>query len=379
MRGMRSTTPQACMLVLLTVVAVSVFDGCKPENKTAAAPPPPPVVEVMPVIQRDEPIRGEWIGSLDGLVNAQIRAQVSGYLLKQNYTDGASVKKGDALFEIDPRTFQAALDRAKGNADKAKLDFDRTNSLAEENVVSKQDRDNAIQANTSALATLEEARLNLDFTKVRSPIDGVTGIAAAQLGDLVGPSSGVLTTVSTIDPIKVYFPITDQAYLGFRQREAGQKKFPEEVEYELITSDGKVYPHKGKFLAMDRQVDDTTGTIRLAASFPNPDLILRPGQTGRVRAVIREEKGALLVPQRAVSELQGTYQVAVIDNDNKAHVHDVKVGDRDGNLWIITDGLKPGDRVVVEGVMKAREGTTVNPQTSATAQAHSNDQPSVKK
>jgi membrane fusion protein (multidrug efflux system) len=352
--------PFAAIVILSTLVA------CKP--KPAAAPPaPPPDVVLAPVIQRDEPVRAEWVASIDGLVNAQIRAQVPGYLLKQVYADGAQVKKGDVLFEIDRRPFQAVLEQMQANYDKAEADRQRLSKLSQENAVAAQESDNAIHAAAAAKASLDSAQLNLEFGRIVSPIDGLAGIATAQIGDLVGPTSGVLTTVSTVDPIKVYFSISEQTYLEFRKPQPGQAKFPEELEFDLIMADGSTYPQKGKFLAADRQIDPGTGTLRIAGVVPNPDLLLRPGQYARVRATVRIARNALLVPQRSVSELQGGFQVVTVGPDNKAHLQNVKVGDRAGSLWIILDGLHPGDRVVVDGIQKAREGTVVNPVAAAPA------------
>lgn len=334
---------------------IVVLASCK---QPPPPPAPPPIVEVTPVLQRDEPISAEWIGSLDGLVNAQVRAQVTGYLLRQNYAEGTRVKAGDLLFEIDPRSFQAIYNQTKAAADKTILDFKRNNDLVGKQVVSRQDYDNALAAQSAAQAALEQAALNLEFTKIKSPVDGVAGLALSQVGDLVGPSSGVLTTVSTIDPIKAYFTISERAYLEL-SRQGGPTKFPEGLELDLILSDGSAYPHRGKIFAVDRQIDATTGTLRIAGTFPNPDNLLRPGQYARIRSVVRIAKNALEVPQRAVAELQGAYQVATVDADNKAHVRTVKVGPRIGSRWIIEDGLKPGDNVVVEGAQKVKEGMLV--------------------
>jgi membrane fusion protein (multidrug efflux system) len=354
------------LLVALPFVFVA---GCK---QPPPPPAPPPIVEVTAVLQRDEPISAEWIGSLDGLVNAQVRAQVTGYLMRQNYAEGTRVKAGDLLFEIDPRSFQAAYNQAKAAADKAILDLKRNNDLIGKQVVSRQDYDNAVTAQSAAQAALEQAALNLEFTKIKSPVDGVAGLALSQVGDLVGPSSGVLTTVSTIDPIKAYFTISERAYLEL-SRPAGPTKFPEGLDLELILSDGSVYPPHGKVYAVDRQIDPTTGTLRVAGTFPNPDNLLRPGQYARVRAVIRVAKNALEIPQRAVAELQGAYQVVTVDADNKAHVRTVKVGPRVGSRWIIEDGLKPGENVIVEGAQKVKEGTVValKPAAATTVDAKS--------
>lgn len=351
---------------LAALVLISPFAGCKPSPK-AAAPAPPPDVVVAPVIQRDEPVRAEWVATVDGLVNATIRAQVSGYLLKQVYLDGTPVKKGDVLFEIDRRPFEAVLAQVQANYDQAVLTRERQSRLSEENAVSAQERDAAINAAAAAKAALDQARLNLEFTRIVSPIDGLAGIASAQIGDLVGPSTGPLTTVSTIDPIKVYFSISEQTYLDFNRPHPGEPKFPEELVFDLIMADGSAYPLPGKFLAADRAIDPGTGTLRLAGVVPNPHLLLRPGQYARVRATIGTLRGALLVPQRAVNELQGGYQVATVGPDNVAHLRNVKVGDRSGSLWIITDGLHPGDRVVVDGLQKVKDGGAVNPVSPAKA------------
>ena len=343
------------------------------------------------VLQRDVPIPKEWVGTLDGLVNAQIRPQVTGYLLRQNYKDGSFVKKGQLMFEIDPRTFRAALDQAKGqlanaeqqlaqaeaNQVKAQLDVNRYVPLAKEQAVTQQDLDNAVQANRAAQAQVraakgqidaakaqvDAAQLNLSFTKVVSLIDGIAGIAQAQIGDLVGPTS-LLTTVSTVDPIKVYFPVSERGYLDYvKENPDAAKRAAQETQLalELILADGTVYAHKGRFSLADREVDVKTGTLRLQGLFPNPGKILRPGQYARVRAITTTRKGALLVPQRAVTELQGSYQVAVVGNDNKVSIRPVKVGERVGTEWIIEEGLKPGEKVIAEGIQRVKAGMTVDP------------------
>jgi len=312
------------------------------------------------------------------MVNAQIHAQVSGYLMAQCYKEGELVHKGDLLFQIDPRPFQAALDKAKGqmaeaqaNLDMTAIDVKRYTPLAKDNAISQQELDNAIQSNKGAQASLESAQaavqqadLNLGFTKVTSPIDGIAGIAEAQVGDLVGPNSSELTAVSTVDPIKVYFPISEQEYM-----KAMEKRITQDSEHaihrtnnlELILTDGSTYPHKGNIILADRQVNIKTGTILIAGLFPNPDNMLRPGQYAHIRFVIQMHKDALLVPQRAVTETQGTYHVVVVDQNNRAAIRTVQVGERSRALWIVKQGLKPGERVVVEGTQKVREGTIVNP------------------
>jgi membrane fusion protein (multidrug efflux system) len=371
--------------------------GC---GKSEPPKPPPPDVQVVQVEKKDVPVWNEWIGTLDGLVNAQIKPQVTGYLLRQTYTDGAFVKKGQLLFEIDPRTFQAALDQAKGqlanaegqlatahaNQVKAQNDVTRYTPLAKEQAIPQQDLDNAVQANEAAKAQVQAAKaaieaakakvasaqLDLGFTKVVSLIDGIAGIAQAQIGDLVSQST-LLTTVSTVDPIKVYFPVSEREYLDYvREHPDAAKRGGQESlsAFELILADGSVYPHKGTFSFADRQVDVKTGTLRLQAVFPNPGNVLRPGQYARIRAIIRTAKGALLVPQRAVTEQQGSYQVAVVSSGNKVEIRPVKVGERVGSQWIIETGLKPGDRVVAEGTQKVRPGAIVTPKPlGAPAQA----------
>jgi membrane fusion protein (multidrug efflux system) len=344
------------------------------------------------VEQKDVPIYSEWIGTLDGLVNADVRAQVTGYLLRQGYQEGAFVTKGQLLFEIDPRPFQATLDQAEGqlaqtnailaNAKavqhRTELDVNRYTPLAREQAASQQDLDNAVQNDLAAKATVataeaqiktaaaavESAKINLDFTRLIAPIDGIAGQAQLQVGALVNPSSEPVTSVSTLDPIKVYFTVGEPQYLDWRRRfpsETSRQEADKNLRLELILADGTTYPREGRFYFADRQVNQGTGAIRIAGLFPNPGNILRPGGYGKVRAVIRVQHDALLVPQRAVSELQGGYQVAVVDGQNKVAVRTVKVSDRIGSQWIVLEGLKPGERVVAEGVQKVRTGMQVNP------------------
>jgi len=369
-------------LVLLAVSAVLCFAGCKPK---AQITPPPPAVEVVDVKGQDVPIYHDWIGTLEGLVNAQIRAQVSGYLLTQNYREGDPVKKGELLFQIDPRPFQAALDQAKGQlaqaeaqSGKTELDVKRFTPLAKLNAISQQELDDAVQANlaanaavTVAKAAVQQAQLNLGFTRILSPIEGIPGIAKAQIGDLVGPLTGELTTVSTLDPIKVYYSVTEQAYINFTRLfsdETVRTERSRQLELQLIFADGTTYPREGRVYAVDRQINPSTGALRVEALFPNPGNALRPGQFARVRVKFDTRKGALLVPQRAVSELQGSYQIVVVGSDNKAHIRPVKVGERSGALWIIEEGLKPGERVVVEGIQKVKEGAAVTPKPFVSTQ-----------
>ncbi len=363
--------------VFLILVLALLGSGCE-QKKEAPAAMETPEVDFTDVIQKDVPIYSEWVGTTDGLVNAKIRAQVAGYLLKQDYVEGALVKKGDLLFEIDPRSFKNALDQADGQLAQARarlgkteLDVKRYTPLAKEGAISKQELDDAIQANLaakasvySAEATVEQARLNLGFTRITSPIQGIAGAANAQIGDLVGPQANELTTVSTIDPIKVYFSISEREYLTVAERinapETGAEKL-REATLDLILANESVYPYKGKLSYADRQVDVKTGTIRVAALFPNHGNILRPGQFARVRALTGTRENALLVPQRSVTELQGSYQVAVVGSDNKVQIRPIKTGERIDSLWVINEGLKPGERVIVEGIQKIKEGQVVKP------------------
>jgi membrane fusion protein (multidrug efflux system) len=374
----------------------------------------------MQVIQKDVPIYREWIGTLDGLVNADIKAEVSGYLIQQDYTEGTFVRKGQLLFQIDPRPFQATLDQAQGrlaqaqgqleqaraqltvaeaqvsvaeaNQRRIQLDVDRYTPLAQQQAITQQDLDNATQNNMAAKAQLqaskaqvetaqaqiaaatagvksaqadvETARINLGFTRLTSPIDGLPGIAQQQVGALVSPASGPITTVSTVNPIKVYFTASEQEYLEYTRRFPTAEKRQANnrlLELELILADGTTYPQKGRFYFADRQVDVRTGAIRLAGLFPNPNNTLRPGQYGRVRTVIDTRQRALLVPQKAVIDLQGTHQLAVVDAGNKVSIRMVTVGDTFGTQWIVSGGVKPGDRVIVEGLQKVRQGMVVDP------------------
>jgi membrane fusion protein (multidrug efflux system) len=379
--ALKRVTAVACVLIFSA--------GCG--KKPLAKSPPPPLVEVAAVTQGDVPIYHEWIGVLDGLVNAQIRAQVTGYILSQGYREGEPIKKGDLLFEIDPRPFKAALDQAKGTLSQAEaklgkteLDVKRFGPLVKDRAISQEEYDDAVQANleakaavVSATAQVEQAQLNLEFTKITSPIDGIASIARAQIGDLVGPTSGELTTVSTIDPIKAYYNVTEQAYINFTKlftTESDRYGRLRQLEIDLVLTDGSVYPHKGKIYAADRQIGLTTGALRLAALFPNPDSSLRPGEFARIRVKFDLKHDSPLVPQRAVSELQGSYQVAVVEADNKIHIQAVRVGDRIGNFWMIEEGLRPGQRIVVEGIQKIREGmvvTTTNFETGQIVQSTS--------
>ncbi|HWU38718.1 MAG TPA: efflux RND transporter periplasmic adaptor subunit, partial [Candidatus Acidoferrum sp.] len=326
-------------------------------------------------VQRDVPVHSEWVATTDGYVNAEIRPQVSGYIIRQDYKEGAFVRKGEVLFEIDPRPFQAALDHAKADLAQAEAQLGKTNidvqrdtPLAEKKAIPKEKLDNEIQAKLAAEAAVaagnaavERAELDLEWTRVTSLVDGVAGMAEVQMGNLVGPPVR-LTSVSQVDPIKVYFPVSEQEYLRAKHVTSnGQAMNLFDNAPELILADGTVYPHKGRIIFTDRQVDPATGTIRLVAAFPNPGNVLRPGQYGRVRIQTSMSKSALLVPQSAVQELQGGFQVALVGADHKVNVRSVKVGEKIGAMWVINDGLQPGDQVVVEGIGKVKDGTPVVP------------------
>ena len=454
--GLKNILSKPKLLVPTILVATGMILGvvilAVRSDKPVQAAPRPLEVEVAQVEQKDVPIYSEWIGTTEGIVNADIKAEVTGYLLKQDYKEGSFVKKGQLLFELDPRPFQAAVDQANGqvaqfqgqleqaisqvaqaeaqvaqansqllqsqaqlaqaqaNQVKTQLDVNKYAPLAEQKAVTQQDLDNAVQGNVVAKAQVEAARagvetaraqlraataqigtakaaintakgqvenaraavrtaqLNLGFTQIISPIDGIAGIAQAQVGNLITTTSAPLTTVSTVDPIKVYFTLSEQQYLNFTKRnliEARRGASVVQIELELILSDGSTYPEKGSFFFADRQVDPKTGAIRMAGIFLNPGNVLRPGQYGRVRAVTATKSNALLVPQRAVSELQGSYQVAVVGGANKIEMRTVKVGERSGTQWIIEDGLKAGEIVVVEGTQKIKPGAVVNPKAYA--------------
>ena len=365
-----------CKGAFILTAVLTLATGCGKKQVVSAGGPPE--VEVAAVVQQDVPLYTECISTLDGYVNAQIQPQVTGYLMKQNYTEGTIVHEGQVLFEIDPRPFDAALQQAKGQLaqaeaqlGKTRLDVARDTPLAKESAIPQAQLDNDIQANeaaqamvSAAKAQVEQAQLNLDFTKVRSLVNGVAGLAKGQIGDLVGPTT-ILTTVSQIEPIKAYFAISEQEYLKLADRISavaqGRRRADERKILELVLSDGTVYSHKGWVVLADRQVDVKTGTIRLAGAFDNPGGILRPGMFGRVRAVTGIAKAALLVPQRSVVEAQGSYSVVVVDSNNQASIRPVKMGERVGQMWVITDGIKPGEQVIAEGMQKAREGSTVRP------------------
>jgi RND family efflux transporter MFP subunit len=382
-------------VLLVVLICFATRSGAKPTAQKAQ----PSVVNVAEVEQKDVPIYGEWIGTLAGQVNADVKAQVSGYLLSRFYKEGSHVGKGELLFEIDPRPFQASLDQAKGqlaqaqaqlgqyeaqlataqaNELKSQLDVEKYGPLAKAEAVSKQDLDNAVQTNLAnkaqvqaanaaigaakaqiqaSQAAVETATINLTFTRIVSPIDGIAGIAQAQVGDLVSPASGTLTTISTVDPIRDYFSVGEQEYLALRKQFSGSNG--DHWRLQLILADGTTYPHQGQFYFADRQVNQNTGAIQLAALFANPGNVLRPGQYGKVRATMRVQRNALLIPQAAVNEQQGSYSADVVGSDSRVALRSVQVGERTGTMWVIQSGLKPGERVIVEGQQNLRPGMEV--------------------
>ncbi len=379
------TTPRCTLHSFVLVFCIAFLSaafmflaGCE---KAAQPAMQAPAVSVATVIETNVPINSDWVATLDGFTNAQIQPQVSGYLIKQNYREGSFVHKDDVLFQIDPRPFQAVLDQAKGQLAQANaqlglavINVNRDTPVAKLHAIAQSQLDNDVQAKLSAeaavesaKATVEQAQLNLGFTEVRSLIDGIAGLAQTQVGSLVATST-ILTTVSKVDPIKVYFPISEQEWLRIADKISGTVNlFSNEnpVPLTLTLANGNEYPQKGKIIFADRQVDPQTGTIRIVGAFPNRGNILRPGQFGRIQAVTDNRKNALLIPQRAVTELQGNYQVAVVGSDDKVDIRKVRVGDRVGELWIITDGLKLGERVITEGVQKVGPGSPVRPVADA--------------
>ena len=367
--------------VILSGALLTSATGCRNEKAAASADPPAPTVSFVAVTPEEVAVTGEWIATLDGNVNAQIRPQVSGYLVRRAYREGSFVRKGDVLFEIDRRPFEAALGQARAhlaenNAQLAKTERDlaRDRPLAEQRAIAQSQLDNDVSAHdaaraavSSAQAAVDSAELNLGFTHVTSLIDGVAAIASGQIGDLVGPTT-LLTTVSQLNPIKAYFPLSEQEYLGI----AGQITTPASTAklwqssggLTLLLADGSTYPQRGAVLAVDREVDPKMGTIRISALFPNPGNVLRPGQYGRVRAQTSVRQRVLLVPQRAVSELQSGFQVRVLTPDNRVTIRTVTLGQRVGNRWIVEKGLQAGDRVAVDAP-SLKDGTTVTPQPAA--------------
>jgi RND family efflux transporter MFP subunit len=369
--------PRSYLAETLSIALFLGLSGCEKKAEHAEAPPPPEVL-VTHAVKADVPIVRQWVGTLDGSDNASIRARVTGYLEKRNYQEGGLVKEGDVLFEIDPRTFEAALAEAKSQLAEAQAiqsateaDFQRSQELFDKKVISVQEYENKRQLNQANVAkvgaseaALETAQLNLGFTKITAPFDGIAGISQAQIGDLVGPtgSTSTLTTESKVDPIRLYFPISEREYREHSNllRAAMDKPDSErEAVIEMLFADGTVYPQKGKFSFVNRQVDPTTGTILVAANFPNAERTLRPGQFAVARAAIENIPGALIVPERALVDLQGNYQLGVLGADNKADIRAIKIGPRYNRQVVVTEGLKEGEQVIVEGVQKVRPGMVV--------------------
>ncbi len=383
-------------MAALLVMGTGLLAGCGNKNVTAAGPRPPMPVAVVEVTPTDVPLTGEWVGTLDGFVNAQIQPQASGFLVKQNYREGAEVAKGQVLFEIDPRPFQAALDQASGQLEQAKgqvllaqaqlglaeINVNRDTPLAHARAIAQSQLDNDTQQKAQAEAAVKSAqasvaaaeaavanaKLNLGFTQVRSLITGVAGQATTQVGNLVNPQS-VLTSVSQLNPIKVYFSISDSEYLTLtgRARQGGGDllKSASAIPLTLTLANGQAFPLKGRIDFVDRQMNPQTGSIRIAAAFPNPGNLLRPGQFGRIKAETEMRKSALLIPQAAVTEFQGLHQVYVAGSDGKAHVATVNLGAQIGNNWLVESGVSAGDKVIVDNLQKLRDGAPVSPHAAA--------------
>jgi membrane fusion protein (multidrug efflux system) len=385
-------------LAALLLIGAAMLAGCGNKHGPAAGPQPPMPVAVVEVVPTDVPLMGEWVGTLDGFVNAQIQPQASGYLINQNYKEGAEVAKGQILFEIDPRPFQAALDQSSGQLEQAKgqvllaqaqlglaeINVNRDTPLAQARAIAQSQLDNDTQQKAQAEATVKSAqasvaaaeaavanaKLNLGFTEVRSLIGGVAGQAATQVGNLVNPQT-VLTSVSQLNPIKVYFSMSDSEYLALteRSRHGGEDllKSTSSIPLTLTLANGEAFPLKGKIAFVDRQMNPQTGSIRIAAAFPNPGNILRPGQFGRVKAETELRHSALLIPQVAVLEFQGLHEVYVAGSDGNAHVETVNLGAQIGINWLVESGVSAGDKVIVDNLQKLHEGAPVSPHLAAAA------------
>ena len=361
-------------LRIAAVLLLGITSGCS--RKAEQVAPPTPEVLVTMVVPKDVPVLKEGVATLEGFITANINAQVQGYIISRDYKEGSLTKKGDLLFQIDPRPFEATLDQAKGNLavaqsnqTKADADVKRAIKLFQEKVISDQERDtyinsaNSTKANVQAAeAAVRQAEVNLGYTKIIAPIDGIVGIATAHVGDLVGPGTGPLTTISQVDPIKTVVNVGEQSFTEFITDHPDpdeRERYLQGLEFDLRLADGNPFPHKGKFYAEDRNLDTKTGSIRMEFTFPNPGNRLRPGQFGKVRAVIKVAKGALVIPEQAVTELQGNRLVAVVDSENKIAMRPVKLGERSAGMWQVIDGVKPGEKVVVQGLMKVPPGSTV--------------------
>ena len=349
-------------LPVLSAAWFVILSGCKPAEQTPTAPPD---VDVAAVEQRDVPIYGESVGTMEADVNATISAQVNGYLLSRAYAEGSPVTNGQVLFQIDDRTYKAALDQAEAKVIKTEQDIRRYRPLAKTGAISQQELDDAIQSNAAAVAAAEQARLNYQFCTIHSPIDGIAGLAQAQIGNLIGPSSGPLTTVTRVQPIRVYFSVSQELMTKLMEERVAEHHGPFNASngppLELTLASGTVYPIKGRVRFSDNQIDERTGTIRVVGEFDNPQRLLIPGMFVRVRAQIGVDKNALLVPQIAVADFQGRDLVAVVGPDKKVTIQPVTLGQQVGALCVVTGKLKAGDQIVAEGVQKVREGMEVNP------------------
>jgi membrane fusion protein (multidrug efflux system) len=361
-------------LRLAAALLLGISSGCS--RKAEQVAPPAPEVLVTTVMLKDVPVLHEGVATLEGFITANINAQVQGYIISRDYKEGSVVKKGDLLFQIDPRPFQATLDQAKGNLaiaqanyTKADADVKRAMNLFKQKVISDQERDTYINSASSTKANIQAAEaavrtaeINLGYTKIIAPIDGIVGIATAHVGDLVGPGTGALTTISQVNPIKAAVNVGEQSFTEFLtdHPDADEREhYLQGLQFDLLLADGKLYSDKGKFYAEDRNLDTKTGSIRMEFTFPNPGNRLRPGQFGKVRAVVKVAKGALVIPEQAVTEIQGNRLVAVVDSENKIAMRPVKLGERSGGMWQVIEGVKPGEKVVVQGLLKVRPGSPV--------------------
>jgi membrane fusion protein, multidrug efflux system len=364
---LRATAKQ--LLAGITSAALLICAGCSSDAEKP--PPPPPGVTVAPVTQKDVSIHQEWVGTMAGNVDAEIRPKVDGFLLSRLYTEGSYVEKGQPMFQLDQRQAQAAVEQAQGGLERARsvlsqaqIDVRRYTPLVAQRAVSQAELDKATSSERAATAevagdqaVLDNAKLNLGWTTVTSPISGIAGIAKVGIGDLMTPIT-IMTTVSSLDPIYVDFAIAEQDYMRFVREKKGKA---EGRNLELILGDGTAFPQPGRALLVNREVDSRTGTIQVRGEFPNPGNVLRPGQYARIRAVTEMRKGALVIPQAAVSELQGVYQVGVVASDNKVEIKTIKLGPQIGDLWVVESGLQIGDKVVVDGLQRVKNGMTVAP------------------
>lgn len=373
-RGLNKMNVLTKTLGLTAALLLGISSACS--RKPDQVAPSAPEVLVTTVTPKDVPVLHEGVATLEGFITANINAQVQGYIISRDYKEGSVVKKSDLLFQIDPRPFQATLDQAKGNLaiaqanyTKADADVKRAMNLFREKVISDQERDTYINSASSTKANIQAAEaavrtaeINLGYTKIIAPIDGIVGIATAHVGDLVGPGTGPLTTISQVDPVKAVVNVGEQSFTEFIKDHPDpdeRERYLQGLQFDLHLGDGSAYAHKGKFYAEDRNLDTKTGSIRMEVAFPNPGNRLRPGQFGKVRAVVKVAKGALVIPEQAVTELQGNRLVAVVDSENKIAMQPVKLGERSAGMWQVIEGLKPGEKVVVEGLLKVRPGSPV--------------------